>query len=355
MAASTASVAELVQGITGPFVVGTAVSTLLCGVTLTQAFTYFTRFELDRPIYRWAVVSLLAIDIIHTALCWVTLWLWFVRHFGEATEVAVSPWSFAVDPVMCGMAAVIVQVFYAYRIYVLSNQKLLIPAIVCALSLFQLGWSAGATGMIFRLQYFENFQVWTYGVAAWLGGAASCDTLVTASLVFLLARNRASSSIETTNNMIDKLMRLTIETNGLTLAFALLDVILFATRSDAAHVAPNLCLIKLYLNSLLVSLNSRAELSRNFGGSRSIHLKDVNKSDGSNCSSPSQRNLATGAARLQQAGVHVLTTAQVHTERAADETSCDDSMEKGRIRPDKGGYSANVTGGARAIDFDAKY
>jgi len=111
--------------------------------------------------------------------------------------------------------------------------------------------------------------VWTYGVACWLGGAAATDLVITSSLVWILLSSKRE--IRETNNIIDRLIYLTIETNGLTFTVAVLDFVLFSTSKDASHVAPHLCLVKLYINSFLVTLNSREKLAEEFGGSRTIH------------------------------------------------------------------------------------
>lgn len=61
---------------------------------------------------------------------------------------------------------------------------------------------------------------------------------------------------------MSKILRNTIETNGLTLCIAILDALLFALFPQASwHVIPNLALVKLYFNSVLVSLNSRRRVA----------------------------------------------------------------------------------------------
>jgi len=106
---------KALEGLTGPFVIGTAVSTFLFGVTMAQVYTYFSNFKTDRPIYRYLVISLFIIDILHTVFSQVTLWEWFVAHVGDPGFVIKAPWSFAMSPVMCGIAAFVVQIFYAHR------------------------------------------------------------------------------------------------------------------------------------------------------------------------------------------------------------------------------------------------
>lgn len=112
--------------------------------------------------------------------------------------LALSPWSFAIEPAVTGVVTWIVQSFCepaaprwtsaharhshalthavradAYRVFVISRRKywLSVPIGVC--SLVQLGFSIGATAKIFMFnRQFSQFHLWTYGVAIWLGSAA---------------------------------------------------------------------------------------------------------------------------------------------------------------------------------------
>jgi len=367
------SLAASLQGLTGPFIVGTALSTFLLGVTLTQCYTYFANFKTDRAAYRWAVWILLLIDISHTVCCQITLWIWFVAHYGEPASIIRAPWSFAVDPVMCGIVAFVVQLFYAHRIYLLGERSMIIPSLVVFGSLFQLAWSAGATAQVFVIQYFANFQIWTYGVACWLGMAAAIDMLITASLVWLLSRSK--SCVRKTNTIVDRLIYLTIETNGLTFTVALLDLILFSCLKDASHVGPNLCLIKLYFNSFLVSLNSRTGLSEDLGGSRTMHStlfknkRDTFKSAPESVTLPvngqpsvnSLKSNDTKAVYEKTDGVHVYTTASLSAGHVSDKTDAEafGSQTKhlgiGPMRADKNnGFTTDIVGGAHTHEDEKR-
>ncbi|KAI8458976.1 hypothetical protein BY996DRAFT_6816959 [Phakopsora pachyrhizi] len=90
--------------------VGTSASTFLFGVTLTQFYTYFSNFKKD---------SFISDCIGHYVCCGCVthnlLWLWFVKHYGEKGSVLESPWSFAVGPILCRIAAFVVQIFYPHK------------------------------------------------------------------------------------------------------------------------------------------------------------------------------------------------------------------------------------------------
>ncbi|GAA5917174.1 hypothetical protein JCM5296_005590 [Sporobolomyces johnsonii] len=254
----------LFDGSVGAFVVGTALSTFLLGITSCQAFEYFRTFPNDKRLYWWLVVGLCVLDWAHSAISMYTIYDWTVTNFANPANLIHCPWSFAVDPAMTGVAAFVCQIFYAYRVYIVGKRNLVIPIIICTLSALSLGFACGATGMIFHLVLFSRFQEWTYGVSLWLAGAALCDIIITTSLVYFLAKSK--TGMLQTNNILNRLIELIISTNGLTAAVALIDAVLFGVLSTSYHVTANLCLVKLYFNSLLVSLNARAELERQLNG-----------------------------------------------------------------------------------------
>ncbi|KAM0749903.1 hypothetical protein T439DRAFT_381452 [Meredithblackwellia eburnea MCA 4105] len=236
----------------------------LCGITVTQVYTYFTTVPNDKPIFRWSVIVLLIIDIFHTVISCHTVYDWTVANYGNISHIARSPWTFTIEPAITGIVTSWVQLFYAVRVYLINGRHWALPSLICALSFIQLGFACGATGMIVHLSSeFSRFQSWTYGVSIWLGAAALGDVLITSSMFWALreARSQNGSEFQRTSSLIDTIIRNTIETNGLTTLFAIIDAILFGASSQAWHVIPNLCLVKLYYNSLLVSLNSRPKLA----------------------------------------------------------------------------------------------
>ncbi|GAA5967485.1 hypothetical protein JCM3765_004684 [Sporobolomyces pararoseus] len=245
----------------GPFLIGTVLACLLTGITASQSFQYYQNFPNDRRLYKWLVFGLFLLDMSHTAVSINTLWDWFVENYGNVAHLAVSPWSFAIDPAMVGVVAFTCQAFYAYRVYIVGKRKWLLPLFIGLLSTVSLAFAIASTVQIFHLEQFARFKEFTYGVAIWLGVSAAADILITASLVFYLRGSK--TGLNGTNSILNRIIELTIGTNGLTCTVAILDVVLFAALPDStAHAAPNLCLPKLYFNSLLVSLNARIALER---------------------------------------------------------------------------------------------
>ena len=82
-----------------------------------------------------------------------------------------------------------------------------------------------------------------------------CDGLITVSLVFHLQRQKGA--VLAAHGIINKLIENIVSTNGLTATVAIIDAVLFASLTSSYHVTANLCLVKLYMNSLLGKSPSR--------------------------------------------------------------------------------------------------
>ncbi|KAM0749904.1 hypothetical protein T439DRAFT_357419 [Meredithblackwellia eburnea MCA 4105] len=284
------------DGSIGAFVIGTILSMYLAGVTTTQVVTYCVNFwERDRWLFKSLVMGLFVVDLFHSAISVYTIYHWAV-NFTDLSVLVKSPWTFSIDPAVTGITTSVRTspvLADAYRIFRISGEQPYIPIAIITLSMVQLGFACGGTLKIFLLNSeFARFQEWTYGVTVWLVSAAICDVMITASMVAYL--RRTTGAYQKTNSVIYTILLQTVETNGLTMSIALLDAILFAASNESWHVIPNLCLVKLYFNSLLVSLNSRKELktslqhSGNTGGSSGLTKSGDTSMSGRSKSHPFQ-------------------------------------------------------------------
>ncbi|GAA5875194.1 hypothetical protein JCM16303_005041 [Sporobolomyces ruberrimus] len=258
------------QGIIGPFVVGAVVSCFLTGVVSAQSFQYYVNFPNDRPMYKYCVLSILILDLTHTAISVWTVWDWCVSNYGNLQHLAVSPWSFGAGQVLLGVIALICRTFYAYRVYIVSKRKLLLPIIIMILSLASLGCALGAAITVFTKKYFSKFAEFTWGISTWLAIATVADAVITGSLVYYLAKSK-SGGLHSTNSIINKLIELLVSTNGLTVLVGFITGLLFWTVDQSWHIAANLSISKFYVSSLLVSLNARVELERRLNNPSTSH------------------------------------------------------------------------------------
>lgn len=83
--------------------------------------------------------------------------------------------------------------------------------------------------------------------------------LSSAALVYTLRKSR--TGFAGTDDIVSRLVRSTIQTGMLTSMFAFIDLILFLASTSTLHLVFNLPLAKLYVNTLLSTLNARAYMS----------------------------------------------------------------------------------------------
>lgn len=135
----------------------------------------------------------------------------------------------------------LVQCFYAYRIYILSKRRILIPAIVFVLASVSLGFAIGSTYHAFTQRYFASFDQWAWGVYVWLGTAVGADLVLTGALVYYLRQNKSGTdeSDENHNGLIETIVRVTIENNLATGVTSIIHAGLFASMESNYHVIFN--------------------------------------------------------------------------------------------------------------------
>ncbi|KAH9481921.1 hypothetical protein JR316_0006451 [Psilocybe cubensis] len=96
----------------------------------------------------------------------------------------------------------------------------------------------------------------------WLGGEVVCDICIAVCMFHLLRRAKVEKT-GSTRNHAQRIIKLTVETGGMTATVALLDVLLILIHRGAKYdYQPTTAAVsKLYSNTLLLSLNSRVNPS----------------------------------------------------------------------------------------------
>ncbi|THH28270.1 hypothetical protein EUX98_g5918 [Antrodiella citrinella] len=123
--------------------------------------------------------------------------------------------------------------------------------------------------MVPEFMHFQNFKAI---VIVWLACSAVADTAITIALVWHLRRHRTGFS--GTDDAVNRIIRLTVQTGLVTALCAIVDLVLFLASSSGFHLIFNLPLSKLYTNSLMSSLNSRAgwKYGSNVGGPGNVNV-----------------------------------------------------------------------------------
>ncbi|KAF9451797.1 hypothetical protein P691DRAFT_662504, partial [Macrolepiota fuliginosa MF-IS2] len=175
-------------------------------------------------------------------------------------------------PVSSALVAVVSQLFYAHRIYIISNKKW-ITTIVSVLAILQFicGVVSAATvyntgqdltNIFGRVGALVNAVIWGY-----IGMV--CDLIIMVYMFRFLSKQLTRASRDTQVSLT-KMKRILLETGILTAAMAAAYVIMSTLISvfSGWFIILGLSLNKLYGNSILVLLNNRFTI---FGGRNAPH------------------------------------------------------------------------------------
>ncbi|KAF5361290.1 hypothetical protein D9758_010276 [Tetrapyrgos nigripes] len=240
----------------GPFLIGTFINILLYGISITQVYLYWNRYQAkDRWFIKAFVTLIFTADTVQTIFVMMYSYISLVKHFDDVEYLATArTWLFSAEPALAGIIGGMVQAFYAWRVKVLTGSWILVAIIlVCSAACFLMGIATAiACNIVKAFVEFQKFQVI---VIIWLVSATVADIIITATLVTHLRRHR--TGFKNTDSHVDRIIRMSIQTGLLTSVWALVDLLVFLLDPTGLHLLFNNPLAKLYTNSLLSSLNSR--------------------------------------------------------------------------------------------------
>ncbi|KAF9521003.1 hypothetical protein BS47DRAFT_1286451, partial [Hydnum rufescens UP504] len=225
----------------------------LFGVLCIQIYMYYLAFPRDSRTLKCLVYFLFFTDIVQTVH---NAWHFLVKGWGDPTVLDYPGWSWIAVPLLSGIVSATVQLFFSWRIWILSSSWIL----SCAIALVALtqGICAMISGIWFSfVNNVTKISKLSTPATIWLGGSALTDVLITASLVYHL--RKSSTGFETTDDILTRLIRMTIETGAVTTFAATAELILYLVfkENNLVNMIPALALAKLYTNTLLATLNSR--------------------------------------------------------------------------------------------------
>ncbi|SJL07013.1 uncharacterized protein ARMOST_10356 [Armillaria ostoyae] len=244
----------------GPFIVGFLLNWGLFGTLSVQLYLYYLAFPDDRRFTKYLVYGIYVIEFLQTMLVAHDMFAMYGYGFGDIDALTKTNFNWLTVPIMSAVAACVGQVFYAYRIFVVSKSRI-IPIFVICISLTS-SVAAIITGVtslqVGDLTKMNNRKTYiTAGI--WCGASALCDILIAICMTYYLMRR--TTNFRRTRILVTKIICLTIETGSVTAVVALLTFILFiAFPHQTFHTAPSVLMPKLYANAVYMVLNSRFQI-----------------------------------------------------------------------------------------------
>jgi len=243
----------------GAVLIGFAVACILYGVLNTQIFTYFTRFDSDRPTYKLIVIIIWMLDTACLALIGHLVYFNTITNFAAPLVVLQGKvtWSFILQQTLGSIIGAIVKTCFAMRVWRFSDHNKLITAVILLLVVGHLGLSILFTIKAFHLpDVFAVSQLKILGTIA-LGVDVLTDVIIAAALCFFLRRLR--TGFKRSDSIVNSLCRYAINTGALTSAVSISTLVLYNVmpQGNFIFVATYFILNKMYGISFMATLNTR--------------------------------------------------------------------------------------------------
>lgn len=131
---------------------------------------------------------------------------------------------FVTDPALTGIICGAVQLFFAWRVKVLTSNWYL-GALVAILALAGIGGSIATASASLATGTFTKFQEFQSIVIVWLVSACVGDFTITAILVWYLRKHK--TGFQGSDELVDRIIRATVQTGLITSIMAIIDLIVY--------------------------------------------------------------------------------------------------------------------------------
>jgi len=260
--------------VTGPFAAGMMVCCPLFGITCAQTIYYYRMYPGDLMYRKILVGVLFLLDTAHMAFVaeaihHIYVYCKFPPNTPHVLNIALS---FGGAFTMIVILTSVVQGFYAWRAWTLSQRhpwrKPIVGAII-VLSFLQFVFGIGNNVYLYFQDTIDtaHFPVQQALYSLQLATAMLCDITITVALVYFL--NRSRSGFRSSEYAVDRLVLYSVNVGLITTVVSILTFITFyAIPQSTLFTLFGESIAKLYVNSMLVTLNSRNSIRKALGATQ---------------------------------------------------------------------------------------
>jgi len=257
-----------------PFLVGVMISCALFGVTCAQTTYYYRTYPTDHIYRKVLVAALFILETAHLMLVGEAGHFFYVvtkmpeNLLGMFLVRKTFASSFALTVIITSL----VQAFYGWRVWSISNLRRWrkpVVGIIAATSFTQFCLGIAADALLFIHPALPAVhQPAVQGLySAQLATAMACDLVISLALVYFL--NQSRSGFNSTENIIDRLIIYSVNVGLVTSAISVCTFVTFHTLpSSTMFTLFTETISKIYVNSLLVTLNARNSLKKQHANNR---------------------------------------------------------------------------------------
>lgn len=250
---------------------GTIVSTALYGLTVGQTLRYFVTYADDKPVLKTVVSVAFLLETLHQFLVAHCLWFYLVRK-GDGKSIAdMDIWSWTGLLIPAQLVIFLVQCFYISRVWALQERKH--ASVLALLSAVEILGGIGLVvtnfmaPVVYDVNNYHSATLTAQNIFLFISGCSNfvTDLGIAFSMCRALYHNR-SLSLEISRSVIDTLVAYAVGTGLLVTVFTIIFFVVSSTLpTTLVYMAFYLVGVKVYLNSMLASLNSRTSLRERLG------------------------------------------------------------------------------------------
>ncbi|KAF8154709.1 hypothetical protein B0H34DRAFT_852671 [Crassisporium funariophilum] len=241
--------------------VGLVINSVVLGILTIQVYSYYRQYR--RTWIKVFVAFLYSLNLANTIVCFYYLYLSLIIRFGNMEDLDKVDMKHAPtlmtpegDPILTGCITSSVQIFFAWRVLVLTKNWVCFILIVITALISGVAAFVTTFVVFFRHPFFDQIILAVVPKTLWLSASIVSDLLITTVLVYYLYRllpNKYRWNVTLISLRIDAPIELTIPPS------------IFGR-----HLFFTFILSKLYSASLMSSLNSRHGWSAGMMGERHI-------------------------------------------------------------------------------------
>ncbi|KAJ7036178.1 hypothetical protein C8F04DRAFT_489089 [Mycena alexandri] len=259
----------------GPMLVGVFFNMILYGVFVGQVLTYYQLYRKDdawmryfvreqigarispRLMHSSQVAYLFVLETANTGLDIGIMYQPLILEYGRIP--VYFPLLFPSQPLIVVLVSTPIQIFFAWRIRTLTKM-IWVPIVISTFAVAALTGGLWTTVKVAIIKELVHKPELHNSALLWFLASCVADILITISLVLTLSHRK--TGFVSTDSVIDKIIRTTIQTGMVTSIFSILDVICFMVFPHySINFVWDLALSKLYSNCLLSTLNARAHFN----------------------------------------------------------------------------------------------
>jgi len=240
----------------GALYLGVMIAMALWGASSVQTYYYFNRYRDDAIWIKLLVTVVWIFDTAHQGMIIHTVYTYLVTEYGHVEYLNIIVRSLVYEVGLSASITILVQGFFVARVWRLSHKNIYLTSFLGATAIGEFVVSLIYTGKAIQMQTFTQLTQLENLSRAINGVGAGGDIVIAMTMIWLLHGSR--TGFQKSDTIINRLILFSMNTGLLTSLWAITSLVTITVMpSTFWYIMFYVSTCKLYVNSLLATLNSR--------------------------------------------------------------------------------------------------